>query len=106
VVKAGTASSVVYATLGNIVAQVAFVNQPVGIGIPLTTLFTSAAGGVYRITCIVGGATIMNDPLYGVHFSWTDETGPESELPLFTYSGRPKCNQFRWQGVGGITPQL
>jgi hypothetical protein len=77
VVRAGTPSTVAYVGISaapNIVAQVAFVNQT---GIPLTTLVTPQSSGLFRISGALVGPPGCSPPMYGLHFSWTDDTGSD-----------------------------
>lgn len=78
VVKSGTVSTVAYVAISaapNVVAQVAFTNQTVGI--PLTTLVTPKSNALFRISGTVEGYSGCSPPIYGVCFYWTDDTGTD-----------------------------
>jgi hypothetical protein len=82
VVKAGTASDTIYVTLSNVVAKVSLLNQSASI--PLTTLWTPALDGVYRVSIYM----VQVPPFAPVgeccgdvflYFQWTDDAGMQAQ---------------------------
>ena len=83
VVTAGTVSSTVYVTLSNITAKVSLTNQAAAI--PLTTLWTPASDGVYRVSIYM--VQVPPFPPSGgccgivtLFFQWIDDAGTQTEI--------------------------
>jgi hypothetical protein len=90
VVKAGAASSTFVVTLSNIVAKVSLLNQAASI--PLTTLWTPASNGVFRVSIYMvqpppfPGGTCCGTGNVGLEFQWTDDAGTQSQISGIQYS--------------------
>ncbi len=111
VVRAGTASDTVYVTLSNNVAKVSLLNQSASI--PLTTLWTPALDGVYRVSIYM----VQVPPFAPVgvccgfvtlEFEWTDDAGTQSQSDTSNQSTAASISLLEGGcgGSSGACPEL